>query len=434
MCLRRSGREALRYLRAHTALVQLVGVVICIPALIFPTHVPTWAIRSSLAGLAVVLAVGYLLVGRLFVRTPMDVSILLLLLLMPTTLLITPDRALTLPHVYKVIGSVALFYGVVGVLAEKEWFGLAALTVGALGVGLAGLVLLGTRWSNAKVPWVSIELYRFFPRFVRPFWNVEGFNSNIAGGTLAMLLPVPIAYLLADRRLAIRLSASLEIGFVGLVLLLTQSRGAMVALAAAVVAMLIARDRRWLVATVILVVLCAVVLQVFDVDGLLFPASDPSVENAVHSLQGRLELWSRGWMMLQDFPFTGVGMGTVVRVMPVLYPTFVVPVGIEHVHNLYLETGADLGFPGLIATLAFLLGMFHASWCAARRATGTGLEPLSLGMLGVLVVFAVHGLSDNLTFYARGHFIAWALFGVAVAVGMRFIRDGEPATPAADSR
>jgi hypothetical protein len=41
----------------------------------------------------------------------------------------------------------------------------------------------------------------------------------------------------------------------------------------------------------------------------------------------------------------------------------------------------------------------------------------------VLVVFAVHGITDNLTFYARGHFIAWALFGVAVAVGMRLIHD-----------
>ena len=43
-------------------------------------------------------------------------------------------------------------------------------------------------------------------------------------------------------------------------------------------------------------------------------------------------------------------------------------------------------------------------------------------MLGVLVVFAVHGLTDNLTFYARGHFIAWALFGVAAGVGMHFVR------------
>lgn len=434
MGLRQSARKGLEYLRAHVALVQLVGVVICIPALIFPTHVPPRIIHSALVGLVMVLVVGYLLAGRLLVRTPVDVSILLLLLLMPMTVLVTPDRDLTLPHVYKVIGSVALFYGVVGVLQEEGWFGLGALTISALGVGLAVLILLGTEWTTAKLPWVSVELYRFFPRLVRPFWNTGGFNSNIAGGTLAMLLPVPIAYLLVDRRFAIRLSALLVAGFVGLVLLLTQSRGAMLALAAGVAAILIARHQRWLVAIVILVILSALLLRVFEVDDLSLFASDTSVENAVHSLEGRLELWSRGWMMLQDFPFTGVGMGTVVRVMPVLYPTFVVPVGVEHVHNLYLEAGADLGFPGLIATLAFLLGLFYTTWCAARRANGTEREPLALGMLGVLVVFAVHGLSDNLTFYARGHFIAWALFGVAVAVGMRFIRGGEPAAPAVDSR
>jgi len=411
------------YLRAHTALVQLIGVVICIPPLIFPTHVPAWIVHGALVCLVLLLFVGYVLAGRCIVRTPVDIPILLLLLLLPVAIAITLDRDLTLLHVYKAVGSVALFYGIVGVIEEEAWFGLSALAISVLGVVLAVLTLLGTEWPAAKLPLPLFDLYQMFPRRFRAFWNPTGFNSNIAGGTLAMLLPVPIAYLSFDRRTRVRLGALLGVGVVGLVLLLTQSRGAMVALAAGIMMMLIARNRRWLVLTVGLAIICALALQFGGVDNFLAAVLDTAAGSAIHSLEGRLELWSRGWMMLQDFPLTGIGFGTVVKVMPVLYPTFVVSndAGIEHVHNACLEVGVDLGFPGLIAALAFFLGLLYLSWRAARRASGTRLEPLALGMLGVLVVFAVHGLTDNLTFYAKGHFIAWALFGVAVGVGMHFV-------------
>ena len=410
--------------RAHTALVQLIGVVICVPPLIFPTHVPAWGVYGALACFALLMFVGYVLAGRCIVRTPVDIPILVLLLLLPIAMAITPDRDLTLPHVYKAVGSVALFYGIVGVIEEEAWFELGGLAISVLGVVLAVLTLLGTEWPAAKLPLPLLDLYELFPRRFRAFWNPTGFNSNIAGGTLAMLLPVPVAYLAFDRRTRVRLGALLAVGVVSLVLLLTQSRGAMVALAAGIMVMLIARDQRWLVVMVVLALICVLALQFGEIDSFLAAASDTAAGSAIHSLEGRAELWSRGWMMLQDFPLTGIGFGTVVKVMPVLYPTFVVSndTGLEHVHNAYLEVGVDLGFPGLIAALAFFLGLFYLSWCAARRASGTRLEPLALGMLGVLVVFAVHGLTDNLTFYARGHFIAWALFGVAAGVGMHFVR------------
>jgi O-antigen ligase len=426
-CLRQTARRGVTHLRAHTALAQLIGVVMCIPSLLFPAHVPLWAVPGSLVGLVLLLVAGHLLAGRSVVRTPVDVPILLLLLLLPMTMLITPDRALTLPHVYKVIGSMALFYGVVGVLEEKPWFGLSALAISILGVMLTVFILFGTKWSTAKLPWLPFDLYQLFPRLVRPFWNPKGFNSNIAGGTLAMLLPVPVAYLFFGRRLLVRLGALLEVGIVSFVLVFTQSRGAMVAVVAGIVAMLVARNRRWLAVAVLLVIVGVLVLQFVGMGNILTLVLDTVGGGAARSAQARLELWSRGWMMLQDFAFTGIGFGMVVEVMPVLYPTFVIrnDAGIEHVHNLYLQTGVDQGFPGLIATLAFLLGLFYLSWRAAQRASGTGLEPLALGMLGVVVVFAAHGLTDNLTFYAKAHFIAWALFGVAVAVGLRLVRDDE---------
>jgi O-antigen ligase len=409
-------------LRRHLGLAQIVVVVVCLPPLFFPERAPQWVIWASLLILALTLVVGHLVTARSLIRTPVDISILLLLLMLPITLLVTPDRELTLSHVYKVIGSVALFYSIVEFLEEKPWFRLTSLSIIAIGLVLTAFVLLSTDWSK-KLVQMPFDIYELFPQAVRPFWNPEGFNSNIAGGTLAMLLPIPITYALFERKLPLRLGAAVAVVMMGGVLLLTQSRGAISALLVGIAAMMVSEDRRWLVVGLLLVIAGVLVFQFSSVDNLA--ATEPgAVERTVHSAQGRLELWSRGLMMLQDFVFTGIGFGMVVEVMPLLYPTFTVPndAGLEHVHNLYLEAGVDLGFPGLIVTLALVLGLLHLSWDATQRARGTSLKPLASAMLGTVVVFATHGITDNITFYAKAHVITWALFGVAVAVAMYLLR------------
>jgi putative inorganic carbon (HCO3(-)) transporter len=383
--------------------------------------------------LVIVFCIGYLLGGRFVIRTPLDIPVLLLLILLPVTLLVTPDRTLTLSHIYKMISSIALFYAIVGFFEEKPWFKLGALGIGTVGMGLAILIFLGTRWTLTKTSWLPVDPYQLLPGRIRPFWNPEGFNSNIAGGTLAMILPVPLAYLLFSHRWHVRWAGLFGSVVIGLVLLLTQSRGAISALLAGIAVMLVVHKRRWLVAGVALIIVGILSFQFVGTDAV--PGSDSSlaVQSAVQSAQGRMELWSRGLMMLQDFSFTGIGFGTVVKVMPLMYPTFVVPndAGIEHVHNLYLQAGVDLGFPGLIAKLAFLLGLLYIAWRGARSAQGDPLEPVALAMLGMIVIFAVHGFTDDFTFYAKAHLIAWGLFGFALAVGMHLVRT--QTVPAAES-
>jgi O-antigen ligase len=187
--------------------------------------------------------------------------------------------------------------------------------------------------------------------------------------------------------------------------------------------MVVIHDRRWLLPGALLIVLGVLVVNNGSAENLTEADPVAVAVNVVHSAQGRIELWSRGLMMLQDFPLTGIGFGMVVDVMPLLYPTFVVPndAGIEHVHSLYLEAGVDLGYPGIILTLAFLFGMLFVTGQAVGRARDEEIKPLASAMLVTVVVYAVHGLIDNLTFYAKAHLIAWALFGVAVAVALHLL-------------
>ena len=424
----RIPRRCIKHLRLHVGLVQLVAIVACLPPLIFSDQVPDWMVPAAIIGLALIFWAGRWLVGRAFVHTPLDLSLILLMLLMPLNILISADRALTWPHVYKIIGGTALFYGVVGFLREKPWFELGALGIALLGLVLGGILLFGTQWSGAKLSWLPFNLAGRIPRLVNPFWKPEGFagfNANLAGGTVALLLPVPLGYALFGRRTWARIGAALETVALSALLLLTFSRGAILAFGAAVLVMLVAHDRRWLALMAVVLVAATVLLATGRLEPLLEPVREGNVGTAVQGLDSRLELWSRGIYMMQDFAFTGVGMGMVEKVLPLLYPTFLISpsAGIEHVHNLYLEFGAQLGFPGLIIVLAQLLLLFYLGWDAVQRAQDALQKSLTAGLLGTVVVLAVHGLVDTIPMSPKAYLIIWALFGVAVALALQLQDD-----------
>ncbi|MBN1259930.1 MAG: O-antigen ligase family protein [Anaerolineae bacterium] len=412
------------WLAGHIGRVQLAWIAACLPALIFADQVSPLVQLASLLGLALMPALGWLCGRRPVSRTPLDLSIAVMLLLLPFNLWLSTNRLLTLPQVYKVIAGIALFYGIVGLLQETGWFQLSAWGIGILGLALVPIVLLGTDWGSAKFSWMPWKPIDLFPHLFRPFWKAEGyagFNSNMAGGTLAMLAPLPLAYMLISRKSWIRLLAALDAVLIILALLLTQSRGAILSLAIAMMTMLATRNWRWLFLLTVIAAGSVFALQQADLPPNVAQIEAGSdVTSALSSLAGRLELWARAFYILQDFPLTGIGMGLVVDVLPQMYPTFLISptIRIEHLHNLFLNTGAELGFPGLISLSAVLIGLFALSWRAIAMSKDSSLAPLALSNLGIIVVICTHGLSDAITFYTRAHVIAWALLGVVAGVGV----------------
>ena len=66
---------------------------------------------------------------------------------------------------------------------------------------------------------------------------------------------------------------------------------------------------------------------------------------ALGGAEQRLEIWSRGLHMLQDFPFTGIGMGAFRQVANLLYPFFLIgpDAEIPHAHNIFLQVVSTWG-------------------------------------------------------------------------------------------
>jgi len=133
------------------------------------------------------------------------------------------------------------------------------------------------------------------------------------------------------------------------------------------------------------------------------------------SLTGRIEIWSRALYTIQDFPFTGCGLGTFRRVVWLLYPLFTVSPESDfaHAHNIFLQTATDLGLPGLIAYLALLGIAGVMGWRVAQR--DAALRPLALGLVAGLTGLHTYGLTDALAPGSKPGLIVWAALGLLTA-------------------
>ena len=284
-----------------------------------------------------------------------------------------------------------------------------ALIVVATGCGLlAGAVgayfLLAYDWAAEPGPvkFAFIQQAGLWVQAHRPGLHMpEDINGNVAGGALAVLLPLgfgALAWALARPArtwpLAVLLAGALSVA--SLALFLTASRGSWLGLFAGIVVAAclsvapvqrsIRSRRGYLVLFIGFVLACLAffwaALSVPAVGRLTGNAGGQAGAAAIDGAHaaaglgraaiGRADLWRDMLALILDYPFTGSGFGSTMMVFSSY--VFLLHVGyIPHAHNLFLQLAIEQGLPGLFAFLA-LLGM--AGWRLASRSTGSQAEQL----------------------------------------------------------
>jgi putative inorganic carbon (HCO3(-)) transporter len=195
----------------------------------------------------------------------------------------------------------------------------------------------------------------------------------------------------------------------------SQSRGAWIGFAAALVAVSLARGGRSAVIFGLVVAVVATAGALGDVSlpptiterfadilpaaGSMPVAGIPDVAtvqvtDANFAAVERLAHWQAALAMWRDHPWLGVGFGNYAAI----YPAYAIgrwldPLG--HAHNYYLNVGAEAGLVGLLGYILFWLSAFGLAWQAIRRSEGFQ-RALAAGGLGVLVHLSVHNGLDNL--------------------------------------
>jgi len=389
--------------------IWLVGLAV-VASFVIDRALP---VAVALAGLFWLIR--WLAYGRPSQRTPADWAIFLLILMIPVTLWATALPEKTLPQVYRLLAGIALYYAIVNwanTLARLRWLEWALIAAGLL---LAVIAPFSVQWSINKHSFFPDAVYSRFPLFVE-----DTVHPNVMAGSLIILLPLPLAWLLftKERRSwpGSLLAALALLGMLA-ILVLTKSRGAWLALGAVLGVMVVLRWRRgWVVLAVMIFAASVVVYQL----GFMPVLEALTTSSTVSTLEGRQEIWSRAIFMVQDFGFTGVGMGLFGDVADTMYPFFLAsPGSVPHAHNLFLQVAVDLGIPGLIAWLTILASVSVSAWQVYRRGRVEGdrwLAALGAALVSSQVALTVHGLTDAVTWgMVKPAPLVWVLWGLAVA-------------------
>jgi putative inorganic carbon (HCO3(-)) transporter len=310
-------------------------------------------------------------------------------------------------------------------------FGLYTAVLG-FGGGLAAVGMVGTEWPSGKL-YMLQSLQQELPVLVEGL--VSGtrtgrIHANEMGGALTLWAPLTLAAALASLRGArpsVRwlLIPPLVVGGAGMlfVLLLTQSRSAYLG---AVVGLLIILAW-WLVgarhSTRARLLGGATLAATLVAGGWL--AHELATEWAsptstgLDALPSRFELWSLSIRALGEFPFTGVGMGQISRVLHVLYIPFTLghDLPVPHAHNFFLQLGLDLGIVGAVAAVFVIGGFLHVLWTVYRWAHDPELVTWAVGLAAAMVAYLTYGLTDAIALGARGGLGLWVILGLGAALG-----------------
>ena len=413
-------RAKARRLAVWIATHELWFLAPAVPLLIFPNR----AASLGVSLIFVLWVIRWVARGHISVRTPVDVPIVALLVILPVALHASVDLEMSQITLYQILAGIALFYGLANSLhSEKAVWQMAVLLTFA-GAGLAvvgplGVGPLETSWSSGTF-FALPDLYRRIPLLLP-----DTINANVLAGALVAVLPIGMSLLLAtdssfflsSRRVLITRAL---LGLAVMLMLATfipiQSVGGYLALAIGLLLLAVLSNRWFLVASVLAVLGFLVLIQRLGVtqvtDFLL--ATDPLSRSGV-----RYGIWARVLYMIQGSPHAGIGLGTFRKVALMMYPNFFSPSWGTHAHNLFLQVAVDLGLPGLVAFSGLFSGTSIIAWRAYRAFGAQGKTPLralASGLLASLLVIGIHGLVDVVIWDAKSAIIPWCIMGLAIAL------------------
>ncbi len=134
----------------------------------------------------------------------------------------------------------------------------------------------------------------------------------------------------------------------------------------------------------------------------------------------RLSIFNNSLNMIRHHPVIGVGLNTYCS----NYLTYKLPEAkgaesADHMysHNNFLQAAAETGLVGLAALLYFLFALFRQAFRSAVRLGDGFLRAVSVCTGGALLSFLVNGLTETSLYYSRVAMIFWFLAGLSLSLG-----------------
>ena len=368
-----------------------------------------------------------------------DVPAVLFVAVSGLSVLSSPDRGFSFYNYYNLVGVYVLTYLLIGQNVREPGQMKSILRMACAAAVIVLLYgyyqfLFGIDISSMK--WVDGDAFPELRKRVFSTWE----NPNILAGYLDIIICLAFGLFMKcrDRERRILLGAFMIAA--AACLAMTYARGACLVIAVILAGYGVLRDRRVLVACILVVAI------LFVLDPMLYERITSVFTKVDTSTEMRLAFWESTVAMIQDHPFLGIGWGAYWMVYPE-YDFYLqgANVLIVHAHNIYLNYMAEIGIPGAVAFFWFFFGTiimalrthFPAdAGDAAEEMTPFGkyrapfrwdrlwhdwkeydiLAGLSLGIGLAVLSVALNGLTDDLLFNIPSSMLLWMLAALAGAL------------------
>lgn len=180
-------------------------------------------------------------------------------------------------------------------------------------------------------------------------------DENLLGTLFVATFPFVWYAAFQTRRYWLRVSLWLSVPFVWHGVFLTGSRGALLALGAAMLVIVVRMKRRSLGLALVVLFAIAFVWQAGDTMKNRASSIDEYSEDA--SATGRLDAWEAGAKMMAANPLTGVGPGAFLRAFPDFSDKYPL-----QAHNTFVQFGAEFGPLALVAIAVLLASCIFSLW------------------------------------------------------------------------
>jgi O-antigen ligase len=313
----------------------------------------------------------------------LDFAVLFFVLTAVASLFVTEYRHVALRELRVVVLEPALFYLMLRTSrldGKAVWRVVDFFVLGAVVVALVGLVQYG----------LGVSVITAEEGF-RRLRSVYG-SPNNAGLYLGRALPVLVAVALFASVRGRRVAYGLAVVPVGLAVLLSFSKGALIlGVPLSLLALGVLAGRPWSWVSLGAVAAAAMAAIPF----LHTPRFAPLLDTHSGTTFFRLQLWRSSWMMFRDHPWLGVGLDNFLYQYRSRYilPTAWQEPDLSHPHNILLDYGCRLGVCGLVAGLWLQVAFWRLA-LPLRRLADPDRRALALGLMGSMVNLLAHGLVD----------------------------------------
>ena len=260
--------------------------------------------------------------------------------------------------------------------------------------------------------------------FGRALWNYIYSNANDLAALTFFPLSLSVAVALTEKSIWPKRAAIVGTILLPLIMLLTQSRGALIALVATGIIFFVVhtkgrRTRSLLIAAAAAIVVIPFVprsaWERFSLMKNITSTTTLVEADPEGSAEARYNIWRVAGTIIKENPIAGIGLGVYPRAHAMYAPRVGVPVsalGFRDTHSTYLNVTAETGIPGAILFLTMIAIVAVPAERMRRRARGTPranqLLALELGLLGFMLA-GIFGSFAKLSFLYIQLAVMWAV-------------------------